>query len=162
MVHIKKSRHSIKQAKREARQKQQVEEQTQRHAVTKKRKIKHYSIFSVIGIIVLIALFFLFSSIEDKPGPHDAFAQCLTEEGATMYGAFWCPHCAEQKKMFGKSFKYVDYVECDPKGKNANPEKCNQAGITSHPTWIIKGEKYNGQQPLPILAEATSCELTKT
>ncbi|HEY9888334.1 MAG TPA: hypothetical protein V6D02_08030, partial [Candidatus Obscuribacterales bacterium] len=30
-------------------------------------------------------------------------AQHLTAQGATMYGAFWCPHCADQKELFGEA-----------------------------------------------------------
>src|SRR6266700_8112952 len=44
----------------------------------------------------------------------DGFAQCLKDRGAKMYGAWWCPHCADQKEMFGFAFQYVNYVECSP------------------------------------------------
>jgi hypothetical protein len=27
-------------------------------------------------------------------------AQHLAETGGVMYGAYWCPHCADQKAMF--------------------------------------------------------------
>ena len=33
-----------------------------------------------------------------------------------MYGLYWCPHCIEQKQMFGEAFHYVPYVECAIKG----------------------------------------------
>ena len=42
----------------------------------------------------------------------DDFAKCLTQKSVVMYGAYWCPHCQAQKKLFGSSFKYVNYVEC--------------------------------------------------
>ena len=29
-----------------------------------------------------------------------------------MYGLYWCPHCIDQKVMFGDHFSYVTYVEC--------------------------------------------------
>mgnify|MGYP001368690166 CR=1 FL=1 len=29
-------------------------------------------------------------------------AEHLTKEGAVMYNAYWCPHCHDQKEMFGK------------------------------------------------------------
>ena len=36
-----------------------------------------------------------------------ALAECLSEHGVIMYGAFWCPHCAAQKKVFGDAFTQV-------------------------------------------------------
>ena len=40
-------------------------------------------------------------------GKYDEFAQCLKDKGATFYGAFWCPHCQAQKKLFGTSVKFL-------------------------------------------------------
>ena len=37
-----------------------------------------------------------------------------------MYGLYWCPHCIEQKEMFGDAFHYVPYVECAIKGSSGN------------------------------------------
>jgi len=87
-------------------------------------------------------------------GQQDAFAQCLFEEEATMYGADWCPHCKEQKKIFGNSFQYVDYVEC-----TRNRDACIAADIKGYPTWIIKGEVYSGIQQLDRLSSLTGCPL---
>ena len=49
-----------------------------------------------------------------KPGPSnlEPFAQCLKEEGAVFYGAFWCPHCQRTKAMFGSAAASLPYVEC--------------------------------------------------
>ena len=45
----------------------------------------------------------------EPAGPEDpkirALAEHLTEEGALFYGASWCPHCQEQKLLFGASGK---------------------------------------------------------
>lgn len=88
-----------------------------------------------------------------------ALAEHLTEVGATEYGAFWCPHCYEQKQLFGKeAFAKVNYIECDPEGENAQPQACVDAGIRSYPTWIIDGEVYRGTQTLEKLAELTGYE----
>jgi len=32
---------------------------------------------------------------------YDAFAKCLASKQAKMYGLYWCPHCIDQKEMFG-------------------------------------------------------------
>ena len=33
----------------------------------------------------------------------DSFAKCLADRKTTMYGSFLCPHCDDQKKLFGGS-----------------------------------------------------------
>ncbi|MBE9127195.1 MULTISPECIES: vitamin K epoxide reductase family protein [unclassified Coleofasciculus] len=86
-----------------------------------------------------------------------ALARHLTEVGAKEYGAFWCPHCFEQKQLFGKeAFTEVDYVECDPAGKNPQPQACQGAGIQSYPSWEINGKLYLGVQTLNELADLTN------
>lgn len=67
----------------------------------------------------------------------DTFAQCLTDAGMTFYGAYWCPHCNDQKEMFGESLQYVNYVECDAGGENADPDACVKAGVEYYPSWIL-------------------------
>ena len=89
----------------------------------------------------------------------DRFAKCLTEQNIKMYGAYWCKHSQNQKQMFGSSFQYIDYIECDPKGKNANPEACIEAGIPGYPTWIINGKQYPGEQTLKRLSDLSKCDL---
>lgn len=80
-------------------------------------------------------------------------AKYLSEKGMVMYGAYWCSHCKEQKDEFGDAFQYVDYVECDAQGPNANPDECQAKGIEGYPTWIYQGVKYTGAQSLAKLAE---------
>ena len=40
-----------------------------------------------------------------------------------MYGAYWCPHCQAQKKVFGESFQYVPYVECTQQNRAVSRKK---------------------------------------
>jgi hypothetical protein len=98
--------------------------------------------------------------ITTTSGPAEiALAEHLTAVGATEYGAYWCPHCYEQKQLFGKeAFAKVNYIECDPDGPDAQTQACVDAGIRSYPTWIIDGETYNGTQTLEKLAEITGYE----
>ena len=94
-----------------------------------------------------------------QPTPYTPFAQCLTDQGAVMYGAWWCPHCKEQKETFGKAFKEVDYVECSDSNKHLN-QVCKDAGISGFPTWKFSGgSTLEGPQDLSTLAEKTNCEL---
>ncbi|MFB6215747.1 MAG: glutaredoxin family protein [Candidatus Aenigmatarchaeota archaeon] len=109
----------------------------------------------VLGTVVLVgALGYVALTGGDKPETEmDKFAKCLSENGATMYGLQTCPHCQEQKGMFGSSFKFVSYVECSQRRS-----LCSQKGISSVPTWIVNGERYVGVQSLGKLADITGCE----
>jgi uncharacterized membrane protein len=85
-----------------------------------------------------------------------ALVRHLREIGAKEYGAYWCPHCHDQKMLFGKeAAALIDYVECDPRGQNSRAEICQAAGanIKGFPTWEIKGQFYSGTQSLEKLAD---------
>lgn len=94
------------------------------------------------------------------PGKLDSFAQCLTDEGATFYGAFWCPHCQNQKAMFGNSMEYIKYVECSTPDGQGQLSVCSDIGIESYPTWVFAdGTRETGEQTPERLAEKTGCML---
>jgi len=115
----------------------------------------------VYGIIggVLIILAIITVMFVKKPQDYTAFAQCLTEKGATMYGAWWCPHCNNQKKSFGDSWHYINYVECSTQdGKQT--AACTQAGIQGYPTWrFADGTQLEGEATFEQLSQRTSCPL---
>ena len=94
------------------------------------------------------------------PGPEDPWirglAEHLSKSDAKFYGASWCPHCNEQKQLFGSSVKRIPYVECSPGGQQApQAQVCKEKGIQSYPTWIINGQRYTGVQPLDALAQSS-------
>lgn len=94
------------------------------------------------------------------PSDMDIFAQCLTEKSATLYGASWCPHCQKQKKAFGESVQYVNYIECAVDGGRTQTEVCATAGIQGYPTWkFADGSEILGEASFEQLAEKTSCPL---
>ncbi len=95
--------------------------------------------------------------ITSTSGPAEvALADHLATADAKMYGAYWCPHCHDQKQLFGKeAFAKVNYIECDPNGKNPQPDLCQAANITGYPTWEVNGQKLEGAQPLLNLAKAS-------
>ena len=89
---------------------------------------------------------------------HDDLAKCLDEKGVKLYGAFWCPHCQQQKQMFGSSQKYLNYVECStPDGESQN-EVCASKNITSYPTWeLSNGTRIVGEQTFEDLSKISGC-----
>lgn len=87
----------------------------------------------------------------------DRLAQCLTEKGAKMYGAFWCSHCQKQKASFGTAWQHINYVECsNPDG--TQQEICQKAGIQSYPTWDFgNGLRESGEISFQDLAKKAGC-----
>lgn len=107
---------------------------------------------AIAGLGLLAGCSSLESSYEARLADH------LTEIGAKMYGAYWCPHCAVQKDYFGGSASRLPYVECDPEGFGAQVALCDAAGVEAYPTWVIEGERYLGAQPLGELATLSGFE----
>lgn len=111
----------------------------------------------VVGLFAAIIANAVKSSV---PSVYDGFAQCLTEKGVKMYGAWWCPHCQNQKDLFGSAFDYVDYVECSPGSSKVMAAQCKDAGIEGYPTWVFAdGSKASGEQSFEQLSEKSSCPL---
>jgi uncharacterized membrane protein len=102
--------------------------------------------------------------IQNSSGPAEiALANHLKQKGVKMYGAYWCPHCYEQKELFGKeAAKIINYIECDAQGKNSQEALCKKVAPEiekktgqpfAFPTWEINGQYYRGIQPLADLAK---------
>jgi hypothetical protein len=95
------------------------------------------------------------------PGEYDDFAQCLTALQVVKYGSDLCPHCLAQKELFGNSFQYVSYIEC-----NQHPDLCIEAEITAYPTWVFydfegtQMSRVQGKQGLEELSLLSGCSLT--
>lgn len=126
---------------------------------------KKVAVIFVVAVVLMISLVYVTKNISKITGKavadvetnEEELAKCLTREGAKMYGAYWCGHCQNQKKLFGDSFQYIDYIECDAKGENPNPAACSSAGIEGYPTWVISGKKYPGEQSFEKLKELSNC-----
>jgi thiol-disulfide isomerase/thioredoxin len=118
----------------------------------------------LIGLIVVAAIVIIAVTAGDKantePAENEVFAQCIADSGATFFGAFWCPHCINQKEMFGrKAAKLLPYQECSTANRDQN-ELCKEAGIQSYPTWeFADGSRISGEQTFFELAEKTNCPL---
>ncbi len=110
-----------------------------------------------VGFLIVIGLIFYVSL---KPGKLDDFAKCLTEKGAIMYGAYWCPHCQEQKALFGKSWNFVNYVECSLPNAAGQTQECLEKEIKSYPVWEFSDEnRVSSALGLEQLAGFTGCQL---
>ena len=111
-------------------------------------------------VFILIGLLFIAGCQTYSRENVDNFAKCLTEKGAVMYGTFWCPHCANVKKEFGESFRYIEYVECDPRGDNEQSELCIKKGIEAYATFeFTDGSRLVGEPSFEELSSKTGCEV---
>ena len=100
---------------------------------------KIYFIGGLILAVLIIGLVIYAAKKESAgPGPLDGFATALKTEGATFYGAFWCPHCLATKALFGKSAKLLPYVECSTADGQNQTQACSDQKIESYPTWMFK------------------------
>ena len=110
----------------------------------------------IVGSIVLVGTLGIFAVQNKTAAVSQTYtgrlAQHLTSSGAKMYGAFWCPHCREQKELFGDAAKQVPYVECDPRGEEPQEQLCRSKNIKGFPTWEISGKMHEGRQTLDELA----------
>ena len=127
--------------------------------------------FIVIGAIVLIGIGAAIFSSRGGSGasilgtdsgtltPKAAFAQCLADKGVKFYGAFWCPHCQAQKKLFGsQAVKKLPYIECSTPDGKSQTQECKDAGITGYPTWkFTDGSVQTGELTFTQLADKTGC-----
>jgi len=117
-------------------------------------------VIAIISALVLAGIGYWSWTGRFVSNNYDDFAKCLTDKGVIMYGAYWCSHCQNQKKMFGNSWQYINYVECDPQGNNAKPELCYQNNIQGYPTWAINGKLYTGERTIEELSSLSGCELS--
>lgn len=127
-------------------------------------KIQKQILISVLIFLVtaavLVGFYFLMNrgSSSEKPKDMEAFTKCLSDGGVKIYGASWCPHCQNQKKMFGDSIKNI-YIECYPDG-NTLTDICKQAGINGFPTWEFQnGKRLSGGLTFQQISDNSNCPL---
>jgi hypothetical protein len=124
-------------------------------------------ILGVVGVLVVAAIgIFMIAPAPTgqqstvPAGMYTEFAQCLKDSGTTFFGAFWCPHCNNQKKLFGDAVGTLPYVECSTADGKGQLAVCKDAGVNSYPTWEFPDKtRQTGEVPLAVLAEKTGCVL---
>lgn len=123
----------------------------------------------LVSIVILVSGYFLFTGrtgVQDgndgQTGQLASFAQCIKDSGATFYGTFWCPHCNDQKEMFGDAASQLPYVECStPDGRGQLPV-CQEQNIQGYPTWeFADGSRETGALTLEQLSERTACPVVR-
>jgi len=118
-------------------------------------------LYIIVGLLFVVGVVWLIVT-PGKPSKLDGFAKCIKDSGAKFYGAFWCSHCQAQKALFGKSVKYLPYIECSTPDGQGQLQVCKDAEITTYPTWQF-GESTTtrviGGIELEKLASSTGCVL---
>jgi len=131
--------------------------QHERYGASAGGKTKNTLIYG--GIAVLLAAVY-YAGWYHKNHKYDAFAQCLATKQVKMYGLYWCPHCLEQKAMFGQSFHYIPYVECAIKGSSELAPECKVAGAKLFPSWQFGLDPpKEGILSMETLSDKTGCGL---
>ena len=117
---------------------------------------------AVYGVLIAAAFAGAYYLGHRSQHQYDGFAKCLKDRGVKMYGAYWCPHCQEQKSKFKAAFKLVDYTECGVEGDiSIRTQACKDAGIQHYPTWQFPptGERVERIFTLEELSDRTGCAL---
>ena len=118
------------------------------------------AIWILVAIAAVFGLFMYVKNIPPPNGKYDFFAKCIANTSTTFFGAFWCPHCHDQKNEFGNSAQYLPYVECSLPDASGQTQVCIDNKIQEYPTWRFSdGSETSGIQTLATLAEKTGCVL---
>ena len=132
----------------------------------------------IILVLFLVVILTLSGCSSGPKVNYDILANCLADNDVKEYGAFWCPNCAKQKKMFGDSYQIIYdrnvYVECDPRclknedgklniacnGIEGHPDLCLEKKVDKYPDWEFPdGTRLVGVQELSVIAEKAGCEI---
>jgi uncharacterized membrane protein/glutaredoxin len=116
------------------------------------------------ALIVVLHLNYI-GLLGEPPAVEDPIARALavhlTSTGAKMYGAYWCPHCQDQKALFGAAANRLPYIECSTAGQGSpQTETCRAAQIKTYPTWVINGKRTEEVMTLQQLATASGFQQT--
>jgi hypothetical protein len=112
------------------------------------------------AVAIALTIFIHFKELPPPNGTYTALAHCIAASGAKFYGAFWCPHCHEQKNEFGDAAQYLPYVECSTPDASGELQACTALGVQHYPTWIFPdSSRLEGVVTPEELAKKTSCQV---
>jgi thiol-disulfide isomerase/thioredoxin len=90
--------------------------------------------------------------------PRAALAQCLTDQGVTLYVAWWCGPCQTQKALFDEAVSRLRIVECYPQNSMEENQVCRDGKFGTIPTWKFSdGSRFSSGMSLQELAARTGC-----
>ena len=113
----------------------------------------------ILILTLILSAFFVASC--SKNNKLDNFAKCLTEKNVKFYGAFWCPHCRDQKSLFKNSIKFVNYIECSTPDGRDQLQTCKDAKIEGYPTWQFSGgSRMSRVVSLKELSSKSGCAIS--
>lgn len=129
----------------------------------KKTKTVRIIIFALIVLGIVVLMKFVVGAGKTA-SRYEGFAQCLADKGTKFYGAFWCPHCQAQERMFGISRENLEqkglYTECSTPDGKGQTQACKDAGVSGYPTWVFPDtSRLSGEIELKTLAEKSGCAL---
>ncbi|MFH1916828.1 MAG: hypothetical protein ABIJ21_06220 [Nanoarchaeota archaeon] len=111
-------------------------------------------ILPLIGVLVVAFIISLLITRANTDEEKINTAKCLTAQGFAMAGTSWCPHCEEQKEIFGSAFQYIDYYDCD-----LEAQWCEEKHVEGYPSWVSPtGAASAGVKNLATLKKMSGCE----
>jgi hypothetical protein len=132
------------------------ERQDRAGAVVSNPKSRERLIWAGIGMVIVFGYVGFWYHDNYR---YDGFAKCMASKQVKMYGAYWCPHCADQKEILGKSYRFV-YVECGVLGSRAESDECAALGVKLFPTWRFPDGSMTALVFSPEeLSDKTGCSL---
>ncbi|HVM76925.1 MAG TPA: hypothetical protein VMU07_02105 [Candidatus Paceibacterota bacterium] len=118
------------------------------------------SIWVLLAISAASAGYVYYKGLPPPKGMYDAFAKCIASTTTKFYGAWWCPHCHNQKNEFGDAAQFLPYIECSTPDGGHQTQVCIDAGIKNYPTWVFPdGSTTTGETALDVISKKTNCPL---
>jgi len=112
--------------------------------------------FWLAGIVLLFFVPLFYFNLPQRD--LSEFAKCLRTNGVKMFGTNHCLYCNQQKRIFGNSFQYMRFIDCE-----VEQDECTQWNIESYPTFIqvdTKGKELkreSGLMSIEDLQEFSGC-----
>jgi glutaredoxin len=115
-----------------------------------KKRVKS-NIITLVIIIAIIIFSFIILNTNNKAEISKETAKCIGDK-STLYVQLGCPHCEDQKEMFGENLQHINVIDC-----YYEKEKCISQNISMIPTWDISDKYYVGVQSIDKLKTLTGC-----
>jgi len=131
-----------------------IENAEKRDKKNKRSKFINASMIILIIIMSFFAIIKINSSEEKEKLSQEGIQNLINElndKNITLYGMSWCPHCKDQKSLFGENIDELDYIDCD-----ISPDDiCKELSVV--PVWITPDEKiFVGQMSLSEIERISS------